>query len=66
MSHCFYCQKNQKEIDFKDTLNLRRFLALSGKIKARKKTNLCSQHQRHLAQAVKRARIMALLPFVKE
>ncbi len=63
--HCHYCQKNQKDIDFKDTLTLRRFLALSGKIKARKKTGLCAQHQRRLAQAVKRARILALLPFVR-
>ena len=63
--HCHYCQKNQKDIDFKDTLTQRRFLALSGKIKSRKKTNLCAQHQRRLAQAVKRARILALLPFVR-
>jgi len=63
--HCHYCQKNQKEIDFKDTLTQRRFLALSGKIKSRKKTNLCAKHQRKLDQAVKRARILALLPFVR-
>lgn len=64
--HCHYCQKNQKDIDFKDTLTQKRFLALSGKIKSRKKTNLCAKHQRKLAVAVKRARILALLPFVKE
>jgi len=64
--HCYFCQRNQKEIDFKDTIVLKRFLAVSGKIKARKKTGLCAQHQRKLAQAVKRARILALLPFVRE
>jgi len=64
--HCYFCQRNKKGIDFKDTRSLYRFTSASGKIKARKKTKLCSYHQRKLAQAIKRARFLALLPFIKE
>jgi len=63
---CFFCQRDIKEIDFKDTKTLENFISLSGKIKPRKKTGLCSFHQRRLAQAIKRARFLGLLPFVKE
>jgi len=59
--HCYFCQKNKKEIDFKDTQTLKRFIALSGKIKSRKKTGLCQRHQKGLSKAIKRARFMALL-----
>jgi small subunit ribosomal protein S18 len=64
--HCYFCQKNIKEIDFKETAILEKFTSAAGKIKARKKTGLCSQHQRKLARAIKRARYLALLPYVKE
>jgi len=64
--HCYFCQKNIKEIDFKDSSTLERFTSAAGKIKPRKKTGLCSQHQRKLAQAIKRARYLALLPYIKE
>jgi len=64
--HCYFCQRNIKEIDYKDTKTLSQFISLSGKIKPRKKTGLCSRHQRRLAQAIKRARFLALLPYVKE
>jgi len=64
--HCYFCQRNIKEIDYKDTKTLSQFISLSGKIKPRKKTGLCSRHQRKLAQAIKRARFLALLPYVKE
>lgn len=66
MSHCYFCQKNIKEIDFKDTKALSRFISAAGKIKVRKKTHLCARHQKRLAQAIKRARFMALMPYVKE
>lgn len=61
---CHFCQKNVKEIDFKDTRTLNRFISGSGKIRSRKKTGVCSSHQRKLAQAIKRARFLALLSFV--
>jgi small subunit ribosomal protein S18 len=64
--HCYFCQRNIKEIDFKDTQTLNRFISALGKIRPRKKTGLCAQHQKKLAQAIKRARFLALLPYVKE
>jgi small subunit ribosomal protein S18 len=59
--NCYFCQRNIKEIDFKDAQLLSRFISQSGKIKARKKTGVCSSHQRKLARAIKRARYLALL-----
>ncbi len=66
MYHCFYCQRNIKDIDFKDAQILKRFLAVSAKIKSRKKTGLCATHQRKVTEAVKRARFLALMPYTKE
>lgn len=61
---CFYCQSG-REVDYKDVLHLKRFLTRRGKIHSREQTGLCSRHQRQVAQAVKQARIVALLPFVE-
>ncbi|MCD6550240.1 30S ribosomal protein S18 [bacterium] len=61
---CYFCQRNLKEIDFKDKKTLERFISASAKIKPRKKTGLCSKHQRQLSKAIKRARFLGLLPFV--
>lgn len=61
--HCVYCIHGVKAIDYKDTDIYRRFLSSYGKIVPRRKSGVCSTHQRMLAQAVKRARIMALIPF---
>ena len=58
---CYFCQRNIKDIDFKETHILRRFISASGKIKPKKKTGTCSAHQRRLARAIKRARYLALL-----
>ncbi len=63
--HCYFCQKNKKSINFKDVHVLNRFVALSGKIKSRKKTGVCQSHQKKLAQAIKRARFMALIPYIR-
>jgi small subunit ribosomal protein S18 len=62
-SACRFCQRNIREIDFKKTELLRKFISSSAKIKSRKKTGLCAKHQRQLAQAVKRARYLGLLPY---
>ena len=59
---CVFC-KDRTTIDWKDTMALRRFVSDRGKIKARRTTGTCSQHQRDVASAVKSAREMALLPF---
>ena len=61
--HCVYCIHGVKAIDYKDTDLFRRFLSSYGKIVPRRKSGVCSRHQRMLAQAIKRARIMALIPF---
>jgi len=53
-------------IDYKDTKKLQRYLTDRGKILPRRATGNCAKHQRMLTSAIKRARIVALLPFVKE
>ncbi len=63
-SICYFCQRNLKEIDFKDRKLLEKFISGMAKIKSRKKTGLCSKHQRQLVKAIKRARFLGLLPFV--
>lgn len=61
---CYFCQRNIKEIDFKDTELLKRFISALAKIKPKRKTGVCASHQRKLARAIKRARYLGLLPFV--
>ena len=58
---CHFCKQGIKEIDFKNTELLRRFISGLGKIKPKKRTGLCSKHQRMLAKAIKRARHFGLL-----
>ncbi|MFA6161694.1 MAG: 30S ribosomal protein S18 [Patescibacteria group bacterium] len=62
--NCYFCHSNIEEINYKDTNLLRRYLSSFGKIVARKRSGACSWHQRKLAGAIKRARFMAILPFV--
>jgi len=64
--NCFFCQKNIKEIDFKDTETLSKFISGLAKIKSKKKTGVCSRHQKKLARAIKRARHLGLLPYTKK
>jgi ribosomal protein S18 len=59
---CYFCQKNISEIGFKDTETLKKFISGLAKIRARKRTGVCSKHQRKLARAIKRARHVGLLP----
>ena len=58
---CYFCQRNIKEIDFKNTEVLKKFISGLGKIKPRKKTGLCAKHQRQLSKTIKRARHFGLL-----
>ena len=60
---CHFCVSEPGTVDWKDTDILRKFLTHQYKIATRKRTGLCAKHQRQLAQAIKRARIAALLPF---
>ena len=62
---CKFCIQKLK-IDYKDADTLRRFITERGKILPRRITGTCAKHQRALALAIKRARIIALLPFVAE
>lgn len=61
---CQFCHSNVKEINYKDTNTLRRYLSSFGKIVARKRSGVCTWHQRKLSESIKRARFMALLPYI--
>ncbi len=63
---CAFCQDKADFIDYKDIKKLQRFLSERGKILPRRVTGNCAKHQRALTIAVKRSRIVALLPFVNE
>ena len=63
---CYFCVNNNKYIDYKNANLIRRFTSSYGKIAPRKRSGVCAKHQRQLAEAIKRARIMALLPFVNK
>ncbi len=60
---CVFCSKKGQDIDYKDTQLLRTYISERGKIRARRVTGNCVQHQRDIAIAVKNAREVALLPF---
>lgn len=64
--YCFFCKEKIDYIDFKDTSLLRKFISERNKIKARRVTGTCAQHQRDLAIAIKRAREVALIPYSKK
>ncbi len=61
--YCQFCADQQDYVDYKDIALLRKFMSDRGKIRARRVTGNCSQHQRLVATAVKNAREMALLPY---
>ena len=63
---CAFCVDKVTCIDYKDTAKLRRYLSERGKILPRRITGTCAKHQRQLTVAIKRARHVALLPFVNE
>ncbi len=60
---CRICAEGMKAIDYKDIGFLRRFISDRGRIEPRRKAGACAKHQRALAQAIKRARHIALLPY---
>lgn len=63
---CTFCAEKIRYIDYKDHQRLREFISDRGKILKGRATGTCARHQRALARAIKRARHMALLPFVAE
>lgn len=60
---CGFCREDNAVIDYKDIALLRKFISDRGKIRARRVTGACTQHQRAVATAVKNSREVALLPY---
>jgi len=60
---CIFCKEKTDYVDYKDVSLLRKFISDRGKIRARRVSGNCSQHQREVATAIKNAREMALLPY---
>ena len=64
--NCYFCKEKIEEVDYKNYNQLRRYVSEKGKIRSRRITGACRKHQRQVALAVKRAREMALLPYVSD
>jgi len=63
---CNFCADKQPDINYKDVARLRKYISERGKILPRRISGNCASHQRGLTVAVKRARVIAFLPFVAE
>ena len=63
---CHFCVDRIDEIDYKDTARLRKYISERAKILPRRVTGTCAAHQRKLTVAIKRARYIALLPYVSD
>ncbi len=63
---CLFCVDRVEVIDYKDTARLRKFVSERAKILPRRATGTCAAHQRELTSAIKRARQVALLPYVND
>jgi small subunit ribosomal protein S18 len=63
---CQFCAEKNSEIDYKDVETLKKFVTERGKILPKRITGTCAMHQRELTKAIKRARIVALLPYTQE
>ena len=62
---CPLCADKDLELDYKNAEQLRKFINDKGKILPRRMTGACAKHQRHIAEQIKYARFMALVPYVK-
>lgn len=63
---CAFCADKTTLIDYKDVNRFRKYITEKGKIVPRRQTGACARHQRMVTQAIKRARYMALIPYVGE
>ena len=63
---CAFCVEKVEAIDYKDTVRLRKFITERAKILPRRISGVCASHQRQLTEAIKRARTMALLPYISD
>ena len=66
MKECYFCQNKIKEINYQDSELLWQFMSGQGKIISAKRTGNCAKHQRKLTKAIKRARILGLIPFTRK
>lgn len=65
MKDCYFKQNGVDHIDYKDVSVLKKFINPHGRILSTKRTGVCAKNQRKLAQAIKQARFMALLPYIE-
>ena len=63
---CVFCGKENNEINYKDTAKLKKYVSERGKILPRRITGTCAKHQRARTSAIKRARHVALMPYVQD
>jgi small subunit ribosomal protein S18 len=63
---CQFCTEKNLKIDYKDVDTLSKYITERGKILPKRVTGACAMHQREVARAIKRARVVALLPYVKD
>lgn len=63
---CQFCVEEATSIDYKDTTKLKKFVSERSKILPRRVTGTCAKHQRMLTTAIKRARVLALLPYTSD
>ena len=66
MKPCYFCQQKIEEIDYQNTELLNQFISGQAKIISPRRTSVCAKHQRKLAKAIKKARVMGLLPFTRK
>lgn len=65
-NRCYLCKGDEATISYRDVKNLKRYISDRGKILPRRVTGNCAKHQRQIAQAIKQARKIALLPYISE
>ncbi len=63
---CKLCERGIRQVNYKDEHLLSRFVTDRGKIRPRRATGSCARHQRQIATAIKRARYLALLPYIRD
>ena len=63
---CHFCVDKSEHVDYKEVEKLKKYITERGKIVPRRVTGTCAKHQRQLTRAIKRARIIALLPFTSD
>jgi small subunit ribosomal protein S18 len=64
-TRCRFCRDRVSEIDFKDVSTLQKLVTNQGKMFSKKRSGNCAKHQRQLKHAIKRARFMALMPYIE-